>query len=158
MRNDCISYTVVSHVIDSWAELRRQKDFEERAGSILFRRLFMKCPSAKVLFGFPMDMEAHSEELLKSRRFLMHARYLISMIDTALNMLGPDFELLKEIMMDLGKKHVRYGVKPEYFPLMGEALIETLNETLTDKVMTAAVQESWLNVYAMLSANMIEAM
>jgi hypothetical protein len=39
----------------------------------------------------------------------MHAAYLIQMIDTALNMLGPDIELLTEIMTELGIKHVRYG-------------------------------------------------
>jgi hypothetical protein len=62
-----------------------------------------------VLFGFPIDIDPTSPEVLTSKRFIMHAAYLIQMIDTALNMLGPDIELLTEIMTELGIKHVRYG-------------------------------------------------
>jgi hypothetical protein len=58
---------------------------------------------------------------MKSKRFIMHAAYLVQMLDTVLNMLGPDIELLTEIMLDLGAKHLRYGVKPDMFPRMGEA-------------------------------------
>jgi len=90
-----------------------------------------------------------------SKRFLMHAAYLIQMLDTALNMLGPDSELLAEIMMDLGKKHVSYGVKPEYFPVMGEALILTLKETLNDEI-TPEVETAWKETYEALSSDMIK--
>ena len=46
---------------------------------------------------------------------MSHAKYFIQMIDKALGMLGPDIELLTEILMDLGQKHVRFGVKPGKF-------------------------------------------
>jgi len=51
--------------------------------SILFvrHRLFEKCPQAKVLFGFPIDVDAHSEELITSKRFLM-VRSLVARTDT----------------------------------------------------------------------------
>ena len=87
----------------------------------------------------------------------MHASYLIQMLDTALNMLGPDIELLTEIMLELGAKHVRYGVKPEYFPVMGEALISTLEETLDTEV-TDQFKEAWMETYKALSSDMISAM
>jgi methyl-accepting chemotaxis protein len=86
----------------------------------------------------------------------MHAAYLIQMIDTALNMLGPDIELLTEIMHELGLKHVRYGVKPEMFPIMGEALIHTLETTLKDDF-TEPVKEAWVEIYSALSQDMIRA-
>lgn len=54
------------------------------------------------MFGFPIDIDPKSAELVVSKRFLMHASYLIQMLDTALNMLGPDIELLTEIMTELG--------------------------------------------------------
>lgn len=87
----------------------------------------------------------------------MHASYLVQMLDTALNMLGPDIELLTEIMTELGVKHIRYGVKPEMFPMMGESLIYTLEESLKEEF-TGAVKESWLEVYKALSQDMIRAM
>lgn len=78
------------------------------------------------------------------------------MIDTALNMLGPDVELLTEIMTELGQKHVKYGVKPEYFPKMGVALVETLAELLGDRF-TEPVRAAWIVTYNALSGDMVEA-
>jgi len=108
------------------------------------------------MFGFPIDADTTSRELTTSKRFLMHASYLIQMLDTALNMLGPDIELLTEIMMELGEKHVRYGVKPEMFPVMGEALMHTLTETLKEE-MTDETKDAWKETYAALSTDMIRA-
>ena len=121
-------------------------------------RLFKECADAKVLFGFPADMDATSPELLTSKRFIMQGTYLIQMLDTALNMLGPDIELLGEIMADLGAKHVRYGVKPEMFAIMGDALIITLKETLGKDIMNESTTAAWKETYAELSTDMIAAM
>jgi hypothetical protein len=187
-----LSYSTTSHVMESWEQVRRIKNYEEVAGAVLFqryvcfdqkwyrssiqnncfhpfikiltnlfllsiwRRLFEKCPPAKVLFGFPIDIDPTTPEVIKSKRFLMHAAYLIQMIDTALNMLGPDIELLTEIMHELGLKHVRYGVKPEMFPIMGDALVHTLETTLKSDF-TEPVKEAWLVVYSALSQDMIRA-
>jgi methyl-accepting chemotaxis protein len=118
--------------------------------------LFEKCPQAKVLFGFPIDIDPSSVELLTSKRFIMHAAYLVQMLDTALNMLGPDIELLTEIMTELGTKHVRYGVKPEMFPIMGDALMHTLETTLKGDF-TDAVRDAWKETYSALSQDMIRA-
>lgn len=87
----------------------------------------------------------------------MHGAYMIQMMDTALNMLGPDIELLTEIMEELGKKHTRYGVKPEMFPVMGKCLVEVLRELLK-KDFTTAVEESWNETYDALSTDMIISM
>jgi hemoglobin-like flavoprotein len=116
--------------------------------------LFEKSPQAKVLFGFPIDIDPNAPELLTNKRFIMHATYLVQMIDTALNMLGPDLELVTEIMTDLGMKHVRYGVKPEMFPFMGDALMHTLETTLKSDF-TEDIKESWVIVYSALSEDMI---
>lgn len=37
---------------------------------------------AKVLFGFPIEADPHSEELLNSKRFRMHASYLLQVRST----------------------------------------------------------------------------
>jgi hypothetical protein len=70
-------------------------------------RFFALEPEAKSIFGFRDNQS--EEQLIKSRRFLKHASYFIQMIDKALGMLGPDIELLTEILLELGKKHVVYG-------------------------------------------------
>jgi predicted acetyltransferase len=67
-------------------------------------------PEARTIFGF--DKNSDLAVLSQSPRFTKHAKYFIQMIDKALGMLGPDIELLTEILLDLGAKHVGYGVKP----------------------------------------------
>jgi methyl-accepting chemotaxis protein len=102
-------------------------------------------------------MDPSDPEVLKKPRFIKHAKYFIQMIDKALGMLGPDIELLTEILMELGEKHVRYGVKPAYFPSMGRALIEAIGELLGPDEFTADVKSDWIEVYGALSYDMIRA-
>jgi hemoglobin-like flavoprotein len=117
-------------------------------------RLFDLEPEAKAIFGFKGGPEALSDEIVKSRRFTTHAKYFIQMIDKALGMLGPDIELLTEILLDLGQKHVNYGVKPEYFPSMGRALIHSVQSVLKDNF-SEDIKDAWVEVYGALSYDMI---
>jgi hemoglobin-like flavoprotein len=112
-------------------------------------------PDAKIIFGFDKNADV-SEALKKSPRFTKHATYFIQMIDKALGMLGPDIELLTEILLDLGAKHVGYGVKPEYFPSMGRALIYSVKSQLGDRF-TDDTKDAWVEVYGALSYDMIRA-
>mmetsp|Transcript_28200 Transcript_28200/g.43443 ORF Transcript_28200/g.43443 Transcript_28200/m.43443 type:complete len:163 (-) Transcript_28200:121-609(-) len=153
-----MSYSTVSYVIDSWEAVRRLPDYEEIVGKKLFIKLFQLEPDAKAIFGFGKIGTGNGEELPKelidSKRFTTHAKYFIQMIDKALGMLGPDIELLTEILLDLGKKHVNYGVKPEYFPSMGRALIHSVQTVLGDGF-TEDMKDAWVEVYGALSYDMI---
>lgn len=102
-------------------------------------------------------MDPDSNAMKKSSRFLQHARYMIQMLDKALSLLGPDSQTLAEVLNDLGKKHVRLGVKESFFPFMGEALVETLREVLGSKFIPE-LEHSWNEVYQVLSSAMIRAM
>lgn len=152
-----MSYSTVSQVIESWEKIRRTENYEEKVGTRLFQRLFTLEPDAQRIFGFPKDMDPNSPDVLKSARFIKHAKYFIQMIDKALSMLGPDIEILTEILLELGEKHVRYGVKPEYFPSMGRALIDTVQEALGEKDFTSDIKADWVEVYGALSYDMIRA-
>jgi hemoglobin-like flavoprotein len=59
--------------------------------------------------------------------------------------------------MDLGAKHVRYGVRPEYFPSMGRALVYTVETLLKEQEFTRDVKDAWVEVYGALSYDMIRA-
>lgn len=123
--------------------------------SLVSFRLFELEPDAKAIFGFDKKADV-AKELAKAPRFIKHAKYFIQMIDKALGMLGPDIELLTEILLDLGQKHVGYGVKPEYFPSMGRALIYAVKEQLGDGF-TDETKDAWVEVYGALSYDMIRA-
>jgi hemoglobin-like flavoprotein len=117
--------------------------------------LFEKCPEAKLLFGFPLEVDPRSEALLKSRRFMMQAVFFFAMIDKTVGMLGVNNDQLTKMLTDLGKKHVAYGVKPEYFPFMTESLLIMLKETLGDKF-SDTNQEAWKAVFGVLIADMVK--
>ena len=67
--------------------------------------LFEECPKAKLLFGFPLDMDPSCDTLRKSRRFTTHAKYMIEMLDRSIGLLGPDAELLAEILIERKWQH-----------------------------------------------------
>lgn len=113
-------------------------------------------PKAKPIFGFREDLDVTDYKVLISPRFVAHATQFITMIDRALNMLGPSDEMLSDILMDMGAKHARYGVKAEYFPTMGKALVSVVGASLGEDVFTMEVQESWIEVYNALSHDMIK--
>jgi hemoglobin-like flavoprotein len=101
-------------------------------------------------------MPIDSQSLKDNRRFKAHSKYMIAMLGKALNMLGPDDELLTEVMSDLGKKHFQLGMdNASYYAVMGESLFLALREILGSNF-TPAVEESWTIVYGELTAAMIK--
>ncbi|CAB9529184.1 Involved in oxygen transport in the brain. Hexacoordinate globin [Seminavis robusta] len=150
-----LDFATIHDVIESWERLRQMKGYDVEAGTLLFSHMFNKCPSTKTLFGFPVDMATDHESLKSNRRFQVHCKHMIAMLGKALNMLGPDDELLTEIMSDLGKKHFHMGVDDEhYYRIMGDSLFLALGELL-GKDFCPQVEESWTIVYGEITAAMI---
>jgi hemoglobin-like flavoprotein len=116
--------------------------------------LFEACPQVKVLFGFPVDVDPRSDELLKSKRFALHASFLMEMMEKTVQMLGDDNETLTKNLTDLGQKHVSFGVTPQYFPYMTDALIVMLKEMLGSGF-TDDDKQAFENVMAVLIADMV---
>jgi methyl-accepting chemotaxis protein len=54
----------------------------------------------------------------------------------------------------LGTKHHQYGVKPEYYPLVGSVLLETFHEYLGQNF-TTQMQDAWNQAYELISEQMI---
>ena len=78
------------------------------------------------------------------------------MFDTAIDLIGPDSEMLSEVLEKLGRRHIQYGVKPGYVPFMGQAIIHSLEQILGEKVWTNYVQEAWEVVYEELSRDIMK--
>ena len=81
----------------------------------------------------------------------MHASYMIRMLDTAFQLLGPDQQLLSEIMADLGARHAKAGVEDDMFLVMEEALIATLKEILSEDAFGSKESLAFRETYSVLA-------
>ena len=92
------------------------------------------------------------------------AKRFVVTLDRSIGYLGPDYELLTDVLQVLGQKHKKYGVTSEYFKQMGNALIETLEDVLGNENNNATnnkfphdVKQSWIEVYQLFSGEMLNA-
>lgn len=85
--------------------------------------------------------------------FLTHL--LVRSSDMAIDMLGPDLELVEAQLQQLGIRHISYGVMPKHYPLMGKALLQTIESKLGDKF-NDRLHESWNSIYTFMSVSMMQ--
>lgn len=109
-------------------------------GDLFYTKLFTDQPRLRKLF--PEDMTQQNKKLIDM---------LTSIITSLAN---PDY-LLNDVKT-MGKRHIGYGVQPEHYKMVGQALLWTLQEGLQND-WTQEVEEAWISCYDVLSQTMIEA-
>ena len=124
-------------VQDSFAQVA---PIAETAAEIFYKRLFELDPSVKPLFKSDMAVQG---------------RLLMQTIGAAVAGLD-DLSALTPIVQDLGVRHARYGVQPEHYDTVGEALLWTLGQGLGEKF-TPEVRTAWTEVYSLLAQVMQDA-
>merc|ERR1712183_915668 len=123
-------------------------------GTKTFIKVFEDCPDATSLYGFSGDS---IEDYMNCPHFTFHARRFIKMLDTVIDMLGPDLETATDILYDLGRIHCeKYGVKADYFAPLGIAIIDTVKEVLmeTKHPLTKETEDCWKEVYNCIATDM----
>ena len=93
--------------------------------------------------------------MYESPSFKKHAGSVISTVNTAVGMLGPDLAPLADVLKKLGKRHAGYGVLEPHYSVVGEALIDTLSTAL-QSAFTDEVKAAWLEIWGIISSTMIE--
>jgi uncharacterized protein YjbI with pentapeptide repeats/hemoglobin-like flavoprotein len=114
-----------------------------RAGefvSSFYQNLFETYPETKRLFS-KTDMDKQEKKLLNS---------LILLVE---GLRTPD--ALVPVLKDLGARHKGYGTLTEYYPLVGEILLNTFAEYLQAD-WTPEVAQAWLDIYTTVSNLMLE--
>ncbi|CAJ1957530.1 unnamed protein product [Cylindrotheca closterium] len=151
-----LTYGNISNVTESWDHLLRIEDYEEKAGILLFRKFFAYEPQALKVFGFEAGTTL-DDDFFKNPKVVTHAVQYTRMLGKAVNLLGPDIDVVNGILHNLGQKHrTAYGVKASFYSPMGKALIETLEELIGPKHFTEAVKESWVECFQAMSYEMIQ--
>lgn len=151
-----INYQSIFMVIESWELARQKYGCEEEVGTAILLNLFRAAPGAKAVFGFKPNenIEDHPRRRIA---MLVHGAQIVQMMDGVLMLLGPDVELLEKILGKLGRRHERHGVKKEYFPLLGDAIRETLASINGDNF-TDEADAAWKEVFGELSAEIVKSM
>ena len=72
--------------------------------------------------------------------------------------LGPDVELIQEILAQVGKRHKDFGVQTNYFPPMGEALVYGLEQVLGDDEFLPVHKSAWMEIYSVMSTEIVKSM
>jgi hemoglobin-like flavoprotein len=110
----------------------------EAAAVIFYDRLFEIAPSVKSMF--PADLTEQRKKLMTT-------------LAVVVNGLG-NLESVLPAASALAKRHVSYGAKAEHYPVVGAALLWTLEKGLGD-AWTAEVADAWSSAYGTLSGFMI---
>ena len=79
----------------------------------------------------------------------------MSMLDLAIDMLGPDLDFVEGQLQELGSRHVAYGVMPKHYPLMGRALLDTIEHFL-GSTFDEKQHKSWDAIYTFMSVSMMQ--
>ena len=111
-----------------------------RTGQVFYSILFRVDPTTKPLFVGDLE--------LQSRKLVQTLTYIVD------NLEDPDSLLPTAI--DLAITHVGYGVMPEQYASVGQALMEALRQLLGPSF-SAEDQEAWGTTYEGLSSEMIKA-
>jgi hemoglobin-like flavoprotein len=125
----------VKLVQDSFAKVA---PISETAAVLFYDRLFEIAPQVKAMF--PADMT-------EQRRKLM------MMLAAVVNGLG-DLPSILPAASALATRHVSYGAKAEHYPVVGAALLWTLEKGLGDG-WTPDIAAAWTTAYGTLSGYMI---
>jgi hemoglobin-like flavoprotein len=116
------------------------KPIAPQAAEIFYARLFELAPQVRSLFKGDMAEQG---------------RKLMAMLATVVNGLTR-LDVIVPAAQQLAVRHVAYGAKAEHYPVVGQALIDTLAKGLGDEF-TPEVREAWVAAYGTLSGVMIEA-
>jgi nitric oxide dioxygenase len=103
-----------------------------------YRILLNKYPRLRPLFS-ETDMEKQKVKLIESLKLVM-----VNVYNT---------EALTFILKNLGKRHVQYGAVLTDYPLIGDALLQSLDRHLGED-WTPEVRETWTLAYQMIADTM----
>jgi len=101
------------------------------------------------------SLQTMEENPRSTRKSTYFVKFFLQMIGTVVDMLGPDMDTFEDILLDLGQRNVRFGVQPEFYVSIGQALMEVLSENLTPEEFSPKVKADWVEVYAGVTHIMI---
>lgn len=123
-----------------------QRSFEHvtriklEAGQLFYERLFFIAPELRPMFK--VDTRAQASKLVDT------LSYAVGQL--------PDGPNLTATLRKLRRRHLEFGVRPEHYDVVGEALLWTLERLLAER-WTPELRDGWLSLYATAATAMKKA-
>ena len=127
--------TQIRLVQDSFAKVA---PISEQAAELFYGRLFEVAPTVRAMF--PDDMTEQRKKLMATLAVVVNGL--------------TNLEAVLPAASALAKRHVGYGAKAEHYPVVGGALLWTLEKGLGD-AWTPETAAAWTAAYGTLSGYMI---
>jgi nitric oxide dioxygenase len=112
----------------------------DSAAALFYSKLFELDPSLRSMFK--ADMTDQGKKLMQ-------------ILGVAVSSLK-NLEAIVPAVQDLGRRHVKYGVRPQHYNTVAEAILWMLAQTLGN-AFTPEIKQSWTEVYTVLADTMIAA-
>jgi hypothetical protein len=93
-----------------------------------------------------------TEDVTTNPTFPALAHIMFDMVDLSVGFLGPDLDPLTDDLLALGRRHVSYGVEPEYFSAMAVAMVYALKQLLPG--FTREEEDAWTTVFSFMIVRM----
>jgi len=103
----------------------------------------------KPIFGFDVSQQINLFGLHRMA-ILIHGQNIVQMLNTMFSVLGPDTDMLRKVLLDIGEKQCKLGLSPDHFRLLCRALLEVLSNVMKDE-WTAELKNAWFQVIRFLS-------
>lgn len=127
----------ITRIRRNWAQAVSARDI---LGEIFYRNLFDIAPDTREMFPDKLDEQG--------RKLVQTLSWIVDHLDQP--------EELSIAAQDLARRHVAFGVEPEQYGAVGQALIATLHSGLGD-AFSSDDEVAWIRVYGGLSEKMIAA-
>ena len=107
---------------------------------VFYARLFAAAPGVRPLFA--------GTDLQRQKGMLLGALVLLRKSLRDLDRIVP-------VLREMGARHVRYGARPEHYPVVGEVLIASMAEIAGDD-WRPGYTAAWAAAYGLVSATMMD--
>lgn len=97
-----------------------------------------------------------SENFEEADAAIVHSKLFVSLLDLLVHLLGPDMDSFNDQVWEVGQRHSKYGISSLDVPILGNALLVSLEEVLGDEYFTNQIQESWRDMWRWISLAMIK--
>jgi hemoglobin-like flavoprotein len=113
----------------------------DTAGMLLYQRIFTLAPETRALFDDDIAPQA--------KRLMAAVKVVVDGLE--------NLERVAPMLVKLGARHVRYGVRAEHFEVAGGALLWTLEQGLGE-AFTPEVRDAWAAAWDVIADAMLSGM